>query len=316
MSARSVLVTGASGFVGKALCRALLAAGHRVYGATRAANGELDFGVDRVVWNGDSSGLTEIPSVDTVVHLAARVHVMQNSASDSLAEFRSVNVEMTRKLADWAAGRRVKRFIFISSIKVNGEITEPGGAFSSDDAPTPADAYAVSKFEAELALRAICIASGMELVVIRPPLVYGPGVQGNFRSMVRWVKRGIPLPLGAISNRRSLVALDNLVHFIMTCLSHPAAANQVFLVSDGDPVSTADMLRKIARAYGREPYLLAVPQGLLRHGAWIIGKSSAADRLLGSLEVNDSKPRDLLGWRPVVTMDEELRKMALHDACS
>lgn len=311
----AVLVTGASGFVGKALCEALLAAGCRVYGTTRAV-GDLLPGVERVIWSGSSSDLANIPPMEIVVHLAARVHVMRDDTDDAMAAFRYANVEMTRQLALWAEGRSVKRFVFMSSIKVNGESTAQRSAFSADDVPAPADAYALSKLEAEQVLRAICSSSGMELVVIRPPLVYGPGVQGNFCSMVRWVKRGIPLPLGAIPNRRSLVALDNLVSFTMACLGHPAAANQVFLVSDGEPISTADMLRKIARAYRREPRLLAVPQVLLRWGARVIGKSSLAERLLGSLEVDDSKAHYLLGWRPTVTMDEQLRKMAQDDACS
>lgn len=315
MTAPSVLVTGASGFVGKALCQALLAADFRVYGTTRAA-GDLPPGVQRVVWSGESAELANVPPVDIVVHLAARVHVIHERAADPLTEFRSANVETTRKLASWAAGRGVKRFVLMSSVKVNGEATEAGRAFSADDVPAPEDAYAVSKLEAEQALRAVCSESGMEFVMIRPPLVYGPGVQGNFRSMVRWVKRGIPLPLGAISNRRSLVALDNLVSFITVCLEHPVAANQVFLVSDGEAVSTTEMLRKIALTHAVAPRLVAVPKGWLRCVARMLGKSSAADRLLGSLEVNDDKSRDMLGWRPVVTMDEQLRKMALDDACS
>lgn len=310
-----MLVTGAGGFVGKALCQALLAAGFQVYGTTRGV-GELPPGTERVVWRGESAELANVPPVDIVVHLAARVHVMHERAADPLTEFRSANVETTRKLASWAAGRGVKRFVFMSSVKVNGEATEAGRAFSADDVPAPEDAYAVSKLEAEQALRAVCSESAMEFVVIRPPLVYGPGVQGNFRSMVRWVKRGIPLPLGAVSNRRSLVALDNLVSFTMTCLEHPAAADQVFLVSDGDAVSSAELLRKIAWAYTVAPRLLAVPNGWLRNIAGMFGKSSAVERLLGSLEVNDEKSRDMLGWRPVVTMDEQLRKMALDDSCS
>jgi len=311
----NILVTGASGFVGKALCQALLAAGFRVYGTTRDA-GDFQPGVERVVWNGESAELANVPPVDIVVHVAARVHVMHEYAVDPLAEFRSANVETTRKLASWAAERGVKRFVLMSSVKVNGEMTESGRTFSAEDVPAPEDAYAVSKLEAEQALRAVCSDSGMEFVIIRPPLVYGPGVQGNFRSMMQWVKRGIPLPLGAISNRRSLVALDNLVSFITACLEHPAAAYQVFLVSDGAAVSTSELLRKIALAYAVTPRLLAVPQGCLRCVARMLGKSSAADRLLGSLEVNDDKSRHMLGWRPVVTMDQQLRKMALDDACS
>ena len=315
MTAPSVLITGASGFIGKALCQALLAVDCQVYGATRAA-GDLPHGVQRVVWSGESAELADVPLVDSVVHLAARVHVMHESATDPLAEFRSANVETTRKLASWAAKRGVKRFVFMSSVKVNGEATEIGRAFSADDVPAPEDAYAISKLEAEQALRTVCSESGMEFVVIRPPLVYGPGAQGNFRSMVRWVKLGIPLPLGAISNRRSLVALDNLVSFTMTCLEHSAAADQVFLVSDGDSVSTTELLHKVALAYAVAPRLLAVPKGLLRYIARILGKSSAVDRLLSSLEVNDEKSRDMLGWRPLVTIDQQLRKMALDDARS
>lgn len=311
----NILVTGASGFVGRALCRTLLAQGFRVYGTTRNS-GHLQPGVERVVWRGGAAELANVPPVDIVVHLAARVHVMHESESDSLAEFRSANVEMTYELASWAAERGVKRFIFMSSIKVNGEATEVGRAFSADDVPSPEDAYAISKLEAEQALRTVCSYSGMENVVIRPPLVYGPGVQGNFRSMVRWVKRGIPLPLGAISNRRSLVALDNLVSFVMTCLESPAAANQVFLVSDGKAVSTTELLRKVALAHAVAPRLFAVPKGWLRFVAGMFGKASAVDRLLGSLEVNDEKSREMLGWRPAVTMDQQLTKMALDDACS
>lgn len=315
MTAPTVMVTGASGFVGNALCRALLASGCLVYGTTRAASA-LPAGVRRVMWSGRSQELENIPPVDVVVHLAARVHVMRDSAVDPLAEFRVTNVEMTRSLALWATDHGVKRFVFMSSIKVNGEATEPGHAFLADDVPAPEEAYAISKLEAEQALRMVCSSSGMEFVVIRPPLVYGPGVQGNFRSMVRWVKRGIPLPLGAISNRRSLLALDNLVSFTITCLEHPAAANQVFLVSDGQAISTTHLLRQIALAYAGTPRLLALPTDWLRCIAGMLGKSSAIDRLLGSLEVDDAKARDMLAWRPVVTMNEQLRKMALNDACS
>lgn len=311
----NILVTGASGFVGRALCRTLLAEGFRVYGTTRNS-GHLQPGVERVVWRGGSAELANVPPVDIVVHLAARVHVMHESEADPLAEFRSANVGMTYELASWAAERGVKRFIFMSSIKVNGEGTEVGHAFSADDVPSPEDAYAISKFEAEDALRTVCSCSDMEYVVIRPPLVYGSGVQGNFCSMVRWVKRGIPLPLAAISNRRSLVALDNLVSFVMTCLEPPAAANQVFLVSDGEAVSTTELLTQIALTHGVALRLFAVPKGWLRFVSGMFGKSRAVDRLLGSLEINDEKSREMLGWRPVVTMDQQLRKMALDDACS
>ncbi len=311
----NILVTGASGFVGRALCHTLLAEGFRVYGTTRAA-GDLPQGVQRVIWSGQSAELANLPPVDIVVHLAARVHVMRDNAVDPLAEFRATNVEMTRRLALWAAEQGVKRFVLMSSVKVNGEATKPGHAFSAGDVPAPEDAYAISKLEAEQALRAECSVAGTEYVVIRPPLVYGPGVQGNFASMVRWVKRGIPLPLGAVSNRRSLVALDNLISFTITCLEHPAAANQVFLVSDEEAVSTTEMLRKIALAYSVAPRLFGIPKSWFRCVEALLGKSSIVDRLFGSLEVNDAKVRDMLGWRPVVTMDEQLKKMALDDARS
>jgi len=312
----NVLVSGAGGFVGRAMCTTLLAAGYRLYGTTRNEGADLLPGVIKVVWHGGAKGLEAVSQIDAVVHLAARVHGMRDTAADPLAVFRVTNVEMTRRLALWAVNQGVKRFVFMSSIKVNGEATESGKTFSAEDEPAPEDAYALSKLEAEQALRAECSVAGTEYVVIRPPLVYGPGVQGNFASMVRWVKRGIPLPLGAVSNRRSLVALDNLISFTITCLEHPAAANQVFLVSDEEAVSTTEMLRKIALAYSVAPRLLGVPKEWLLRAARLLGKSSVVDRLLGSLEVNDAKAREMLGWRPVVTMDEQLKKMALDDARS
>lgn len=308
-----VLVSGANGFVGKALCAAL-ALQHEIYGTTRNAEAVLPTGVSKVVWSGGSEVSDSMPDIDVVVHLAARVHVMDEHATNPLEAFRSANVEMTQKLVHWAISRRVKRFILLSSVKVNGEATQPGQAFSADDVPAPEDAYAVSKLEAEQALRSLCYGSNTEFVVIRPPLVYGPGVQGNFATMVRWVKRNLPLPLGAISNHRSLVALDNLVSFIETCLEHPAAANQVFLVSDGEPVSTTDLLRRIARALEVRLRLLPVPAGGLRLAAAIFGRAAMANRLLGSLVMDNEKGRRLLGWTPPVTMDEQLRKLAQDDA--
>ncbi|MBY0340742.1 MAG: SDR family oxidoreductase [Rhodocyclaceae bacterium] len=308
-----VLVSGANGFVGKALCAALTPH-HQVYGTTRHAGTKLPTGVLPVVWDGTAAGLSALPEVDAVIHLAARVHVMDDDSADPLAAFRSANVDMTRDLALWAASRGVKRFVFMSTIKVNGEATAPGKAFHADDVPAPEDAYGLSKLEAEQALRSVCENSGMAFVVIRPPLVYGPGVRGNFASMLRWVKRGIPLPLGAISNRRSLVGLDNLVSFTQRCLEHPDAANQVFLVSDGEAVSTIALLRGIAEAYGIQPRLISVPPSGLRWVVGLLGKSKIADRLLGSLVVDGAKGCELLAWQPVSTMKEQLRKIAQDDA--
>lgn len=309
-------MTGASGFIGEALCGALLSAGCRVYGTSRSADTELLAGVTNIVWAGENAGLTAIPPVDMVVHLAARVHAMNESSAEPLAEFRTANTDMTRDLAQWAAARGVKRFIFMSSIKVNGESTSPEHAFSADDAPSPEDAYAVSKLEAENALSAVCADSGMEFVIIRPPLVYGPGVKGNFRVLVRWIKRGIPLPLGAISNRRSLVAVDNLTDLITLCLTHTAAANHVFLVADGEDVSTTALLHKIAAAYDRPSRLIPIPPTWLLQAAALLGKEAEMDKLLGSLVVDTTKTRDLLGWSPSISMDEQLRKMARDDACT
>lgn len=249
---------------------------------------------------------------EVVVHTAARVHVMQDFAVDPLAEFRRVNVEGTVNLARQSAASGVKRFIFISSIKVNGEGTRYGEPFTAEDLPQPVDSYGISKHEAEEQLRRLAAETGMEVVIIRPPLVYGPGVKANFLSMMRWLYKGIPLPLGAINNRRSLVALDNLVDLIVTCIDHPAAANQTFLAGDGEDLSTTELLRRMGAALGRPARLIPVPPALLSAGATMLGKRAVSQRLLGSLQVDISKTRALLGWTPPVSVDEALRKTAAH----
>jgi nucleoside-diphosphate-sugar epimerase len=246
--------------------------------------------------------------VDIVVHLAARVHVMRDSATDPLAEFRRVNVAGTERLALAAATAGVRRFVFLSSVKVNGE----KGGYNESDPPAPQDAYGISKHEAELGLRVIAAETGMEVVIIRPPLVYGPGVKANFHVLLWAVARGVPLPLGAIHNRRSLVALDNLVDIIVTCIDHPAAANQTFLVSDGEDLSTTELIRHLARAMGRPARLIPVPASVLMAGATLLGKREVAARLCGSLQVDITKARELLGWLPPITMDEGLRRAAEH----
>lgn len=307
-----VMVTGASGFVGQAFCSECAKRGHAVVAASRTAFAFSE--PVRPVVVGDIADRTDwreaLQGIDVVVHLAARVHVMRDTAGDPLAEFRKVNVEGTRNLARQAAEAGVRRFIFLSSVKVNGEATSPGRAFTPDDDPAPEDAYGVSKLEAEQALLDLCSRTGMEFVIIRPPLVYGPGVRGNFQAMLRGIRRGIPLPLGAIDNRRSLIALDNLTDLMATCLAHPAAANQVFMAADGEDVSTTMLLRKVAAAYELPARLVPVPAGWLRIGAALLGRRAAADRLLGSLVVDASKARAMLGWTPVVSMDEQLKKMA------
>ena len=307
-----VLVTGASGFIGERLCQILDAEGNEVVRADRGRHAHTDVAVGDIgpttAW---SSAVVGRP--DAVVHLAARVHIMHEAADDPLAAFRWVNVEGTLNLARQAVEAGIRRFVYLSSIKVNGEATMPGWPFRADDRPAPQDAYAISKFEAETGLRALAQATGLEVVIIRPPLVYGPGVKGNFASMVDWVHKGVPLPLGAVNNRRSLVGLDNLADFIAFCADQkksPQAANQVFLVSDGDDVSTPELLRRVALAYNTKARLISVPESWLRIVAKLLGKSAEADRLLGSLTVDITKVRELLDWRPVVSMGQQLRKMA------
>jgi nucleoside-diphosphate-sugar epimerase len=236
---------------------------------------------------------------------------MNDKSSDPLAEFRRVNVEGTANLARQAAAAGVRRFIFLSSIKVNGESTKEGQAFTAQDTPSPEDPYGVSKYEAELVLRQIAAETGMDVTIIRSPLVYGPGVKANFASMMRWIARGIPLPLSAITeNRRSLVGLDNLVDLLLTCLRHPAAANQTFMASDGDDLSTANLLRRMGSAMGIPARLFYVPPTLLRAGAAILKRPGLYQRLCGSLQVDITKTRQILEWEPPLSVDEGLRRTA------
>lgn len=235
---------------------------------------------------------------------------MNDTADDPLVEFRKANVDGTLSLARQAAAAGVQRFIFISSIKVNGEGTELGYPYRADDTPAPQDPYGVSKMEAEQGLRALAAETGMEVVIIRPVLVYGPGVKANFRSMMSWLRKGIPLPLGATGNKRSLVAVDNLVDLIATCIDHPAAANQTFLVSDGEDLSTTQLLQRMGSALGRPARLLPVPASLLQAGAAMLGRRAIAQRLCGSLQVDICKTRERLAWAPPVSVDDALRKTA------
>ncbi len=308
-----VLVTGANGFVGRSLCLALPDDGHGVLAAVRSLNKQV-VGVDQVLIT--SIGKTTdwssaLQNVDVVVHLAARVHVMNEVAVDALAEFRKVNVEGTLNLANQAAKAGVKRFVFVSSIKVNGEHTLADCPFTANDDANPQDPYGISKHEAEQGLLLIAQQTGMEVVIIRPPLVYGAGVKANFASMMRVVKRGIPLPLGAIHNKRSFVYVGNLVSLIVRCIDHPAAANQVFLVSDGCDLSTTELLQKCAVALGVKARLLPVPQKLLVFSLALLGKRAVAQRLCGNLQVDISKAHSLLGWEPPVSVEDGLKATAL-----
>ena len=326
-----VLVTGATGFVGRSLVQRLYEAEpNLVKTVVRRETSLVPAGVEkRLIGDlaADTDWRAALRGVEAVVHLAARVHIMRDTADNPLREFRRTNVEGTLNLARQAAQMGVRRFIFLSSVKVNGEgqvaiwkrpETEPQAArtgrldapdvYRETDTPAPQDAYGVSKHEAEQGLRLLAAATGMELVIIRPPLVYGPGVRANFQLLMRAIAKGIPLPLGASNNGRSLVGLDNLVDFIRTCLAHAAAANQTFLVSDGDDVSTRELIDRIARVMGRPARLVPVPAPILLAGATLCGKRLAAQRLLGSLRVDISKARQVLGWRPPFGMEEELKR--------
>ncbi len=315
-----LLVTGGTGFLGQALLQKLLVSGrHPLIAAVR--RNKTDFPAEvRVEWVNELGSSTDwtacFQEVEVVIHCAARAHIMKDETSDPLLEYRRVNVQGTLALAEQAVKAGVRRFIYISSIKVNGERTASNIPFHAEDIPAPEDAYGISKLEAEQGLLALARNTGMEVVIIRPPLVYGPVVKGNFASMVRWVLKGMPLPLGAVHNKRSLVALENLVDFIALCADperSPRAANEVFLISDGEDVSTTELLRKVASAYNVAPRLLPIPVLWVQTTARLLGKRAVADRLLGSLVVDSSKVRDLLGWKPVVSMDEQLKMMALHD---
>ncbi|WP_339493569.1 UDP-glucose 4-epimerase family protein [Pseudomonas sp. RA_105y_Pfl2_P56] len=313
MSGPRVLVTGATGFVGEALIFRLLL--DKVFTPVAAVRGEARLSGLCPVVSFDLEGARPLPGlerVEVVIHCAARVHVMNDVAADPLQEFRRINVEGSVRLARHAASAGVRRFIFISSIKVNGEMTRPGQPFCADDRPAPVDPYGVSKWEAEEQLMQVGKDTGMEVVIIRPPLIYGPGVKANFFNMMRWLERRVPLPLGAINNQRSLVAIGNLVDLIAVCIRHPAAAGQVFLVSDGEDLSTSKLLRRMAVALSVKSYLLPVPSWLLSSAASLLGQRALAQRLCGSLQVDIGKTRSVLGWSPVITVEQALRQTAGH----
>lgn len=310
---KHILVTGASGFLGRNLIGRLLADGHAVAGSIRRPSSLLPSTVRTHVVdveNPQDSWAQALASVDTVVHCAARVHVMSDKSTDPLAAFRQANVEATLRLARESAAAGVRRFIFISSIKVNGEKTLPGAPYTADDIPQPTDPYGISKMEAEAGLLALAETVDMDVVIIRPVLVYGPGVKANFLSLMKWLAKGVPLPLGAIHNRRSLVALDNLCDLISTCVDHCAASNQVFLVSDGDDLSSTELLRRMAQALNARARLLPIPTWVLKSGAILIGKPELSQRLCGSLQVDITKTRTLLGWTPPVSVNAALAATA------
>ena len=311
-----IILTGATGFVGGAILNRLQR--EQKYPVTAVVRGGSALQVSAVpvirinTFDGDTQWQNHLESADVIIHSAARVHVMNDVESDPLAAFRKINVEGTLNLARQAAASGVRRFIFVSSSKVNGEGTLSGEAYTADDVPAPADPYGISKMEAEEGLREVAAQTSMEVVIVRPVLVYGPGVKANFLNMMRWLSKGIPLPFGAIHNRRSLVALDNLVDLLLTCISHPAAANQTFLVSDGNDLSTTALLSKMAGALKTPARLIPVPSWMLESGAALLGKKALSQRLCGSLQVDITKTRTLLGWTPPISVDEALKATALH----
>ncbi|MCX7217267.1 MAG: NAD-dependent epimerase/dehydratase family protein [Burkholderiales bacterium] len=304
----TLLVTGANGFVGTALCRLAQARGLDVRAAVRMT---CDLPVPQVAV-GDINAKTDWRSAlvgcDTVIHLAALAHRPQGTDANAHAALHATNVDGALHLARQAADAGISRFVFLSSIKAWGETTKPGQHAGEGDACQPQDAYGRSKHAAEQALRGLAIERGMALVIVRAPLVYGPEAKANFAALVRAVCAGWPLPLGAVRNARSLVGLDNLCDFLLCCAQHPAAAGQTFHVSDGVDLSSAELVRAIARAYGKPIRLLALPPWLLRSCAGLLGQGATAQRLLDNFQLDISKARSLLGWEPLVPLDEGLRR--------
>lgn len=319
-----VFVTGATGFIGQALIELLLAHNHSVTAAVRQYSDQLPEAVNQIEM-GDlavfaETGETDVETrlavclavSDVVVHLAGRAHIRHEDPIKVHSLFEAVNAAATIKLAHLASESGVRRFVFLSSIGVNGNQTGQL-PFSEQDTPNPQEAYAVSKWQAEQLITNHPFANQMEWVIIRPPLVYGPGAPGNFANLLNWTKKGLPLPFGRVNNQRSMIALDNLTDFIRVCLDAPAAANQTFVVADDESVSLCELLKKVASAQGLSARLIPIPVGVMRNTAKILGQSALAIRLFGDLRVDNSKAHHLLGWKPIITMDQQLKKIAELD---
>ncbi|MFM2588595.1 UDP-glucose 4-epimerase family protein [Vibrio sp. TBV020] len=305
-----LLVTGSSGFVGRQLTKQCALNGWEVCSVSRARTQESlcpsTFVVDSI--DGATDWHSAFVGIDCVVHCAARVHQMKESKAEAIKAYRETNTEGTLNLARQAAQAGVKRFVFVSSIKVNGEFSNPKQPFLPDSTYVPANPYGLSKYEAEVQLRQLAKETGLEVVIIRPPLVYGPEVKANFLSMMRWMDKGVPLPLGAIHNSRSVVYLDNLVDLLLTCCRHPKAAGEVFLVSDDNDISTTQLLNTVASAMGKSARLLPIPMSLITFSAKLIGKPQLSQRLCGSLQADITKTKTLLEWVPPVSFEEGIQK--------
>lgn len=310
---KRVLITGAQGFVGQNLFFALRKFGYHVQGTARAVNDDNSWNPGDLVFLGDIGEGTDwsevLDSIDVVIHLAGRAHILRETAKDPQSEFRRINVLGTKALTKAVVNAQVRRLIFISSVGVNGNLTR-GIPFSEVNRPKPHNAYAVSKLEAEKTLHETAQETGLEVIILRPPLVYGPRVGANFLRLLRLVQKGIPLPLGLIENNRSLLYVGNLVDAIITCLEHPAAAGQTYLVSDGEDVSTPELIKRIANALQRPARLLPVPPAVLRFAGRLTGKSAEVERLLDSLVIDSSKIRRELDWKPPYTMEQGLAETA------
>lgn len=312
----TILVTGANGFVGKALCDSLRQRGHGIRKAVRnpeSAKASAGLANETVVVGNidpQTDWSAALSSIDVVVHLAARVHVMHEGSEDPLAEFRRVNVRGTEHLARSAVASGVKRLVYVSSIKVNGEATRGGQKYAEADAVAPQDPYGISKWEAEQVLHRVARETGLKIVIVRPPLVYGPGVKGNFAQMLGVLGKGVPLPLASVTNLRSLVYVGNLVDALIACATNPAAAGQTYLVSDGEDISTPDLLRVLATGMGVHPRLFPFSPMFLKKLAHILGRAGQADRLLGSLRVDSGKIRRELNWVPPYSLQQGLRATA------
>lgn len=304
-----ILITGVTGFVGQALSNKSAHYGFPVRGALRKP-GDSSSNFQPIVMgeiNGETVWLNAFQDVDVVIHLAARVHIMHDDSSDPLTEFRAANTAGTAHLARSAAAAGVKRFVYVSSIKVNGEATHGTHKFAESDQPAPQDPYGISKYEAEQALQRIAQETGLEVVIVRPPLVYGAGVKGNFAQMLKVISKSVPLPFASIKNLRSFIYVENLVDALIVCATHPNAAGQTYIVSDGEDISTPDLLRQLATAMNVPCRLFPCPPGLLRCAGNLIGKSAQVERLLGSLQVDSGKIRRELNWQPPYTLQQGLQ---------